>query len=721
MAEWWETEEFEVQEAAPAAAPEAPAAEWWEESGPPPAPPAPTPAPEPEPAERQVAPGIWSKRSLGEIIAGGAEVAGTLLSSAVAEPVSGVAGLGAAVFGDQPGAGGDTVRAVQEAMTYQPRGEAGQEYLADAAELLQPVGEGFSAVEDTLGDTVLELTGSPEAAAIAHSAPTAVIEALGLGLLRKGSKAADAAIDAQERVKVNPGMTAAEVADEMIAPEDLSYQQLTEKLKSGELKDVAKQVRPDREVMEAADTLGVDLNPGHYSTNEAFIRTEQAIKSQPDSTLAAREAEAIKVLGERADELIEKTGGDLDRTLLDDSVRAEMDGTITALGDQAEQVYSKVREKIPVGAKSQGNASQALVGTRLRELGGDVSGLTPPERALHDLFSKKYPPTFGRLDALRQEIAEGYKRKGVFADASTGSLDQVYKAVNLDQQAMANDFGAGKLLKAGRKLVSTRKGLEGNATKLLGKELEKSITSKLTQAAGSLTKGDVQKFKHLMEALPESQRPRAAATMLNDLFMSGARTRGGSIGQGFANAYSALERNAGAKRELFKYLPEDTQRRFDAIGKVSQGLYRAKALENTSRTARDVLRALAEMTLPDKLMAGAGKVGRTGPLRYVPGLGAAAEAAEVMAKRQKNRAKKADELMSSAAFDKSMRLAMEDRVREANMMLNRSAAWKAYKKTLGEATLQQLTAMGPIAWLTQQDDPERQQRAGNVPEPAIVP
>ena len=60
---------------------------------------------------------------------------------------------------------------------------------------------------------------------------------------------------------------------------------------------------------------------------------------------------------------------------------------------------------------------------------------------------------------------------------------------------------------------------------------------------------------------------------------------------------------------------------------------------------------------------------------------------------------------------------MEGRTKEAETMLKRSPAWRKWRGTLGEGTLAQLTAMGPIAWLTQQDRPPDPQQQQQQPPP----
>ena len=111
------------------------------------------------------------------------EPLGTLISGAIAEPVAGLAGLARAAFAPSPEAavqrGAETIAATREALTFQPKTEAGQEALRTVGGVLAPVGEALRAAETFLGDETFEATGSPALAAAAATIPTAVIEAIG--------------------------------------------------------------------------------------------------------------------------------------------------------------------------------------------------------------------------------------------------------------------------------------------------------------------------------------------------------------------------------------------------------------------------------------------------------------------------------------------------------------------------------------------------------------
>ena len=124
--------------------------------------------------------------SLGEDLLGGLEVAGTVLSSAIAEPVAGISGLVSSLFGGAE-SGADTVGLVRKALTFEPRTDEGKAQLKAVGEFVAPAGEAIGKAESFLGESVLNATGSPAIAAIAHSLPTAVLEAFGVKGL-KGSR-----------------------------------------------------------------------------------------------------------------------------------------------------------------------------------------------------------------------------------------------------------------------------------------------------------------------------------------------------------------------------------------------------------------------------------------------------------------------------------------------------------------------------------------------------
>lgn len=114
------------------------------------------------------------------------ESAATMITGAIAEPIAGLAGIAAQVM---PGGktGGDMVEATRNALTYIPRSKRSQEALGSMADALSPVTDAIEGVEKASGDFGYDLAG-PIGGAIGTTAPTAAIEALGLGAMRRGAQ-----------------------------------------------------------------------------------------------------------------------------------------------------------------------------------------------------------------------------------------------------------------------------------------------------------------------------------------------------------------------------------------------------------------------------------------------------------------------------------------------------------------------------------------------------
>jgi len=135
---------------------------------------------------------VAQEPSFGQQVQGGLEAAAALGSSIVAEPLAGLAGLGAAINPfNEAGAGGRRVKEVREALTFEPTLPGAKAALSSVGEAIQPAAEFIQQREKNLGDFTLEATGSPALAAIATTLPTALGELLGVASLRGGARAAD--------------------------------------------------------------------------------------------------------------------------------------------------------------------------------------------------------------------------------------------------------------------------------------------------------------------------------------------------------------------------------------------------------------------------------------------------------------------------------------------------------------------------------------------------
>jgi hypothetical protein len=636
------------------------------------------------------------------------EAAAQLVSGAIAEPVAGLVGLASTIVPGAPPAG-DVVRNVRRSMTYQPRSPEGQQMLPNAVQRVagaipEPIKAGGAAV----GDWYKQLEGyvadtyGPAAGAALATLPTALLEAIPAGLAIK--KTRDAATPAPAQFAPQPAaQQAAPTPPEAPIPTQQEYQQIASDLRAGNTSRVVPQVQPDDQILKDAEALGISLNPSHYSTNRAYIDMEQALKSRPGSQLARVEEKAIIDLGNRADDLIESLAGSADKSALDMQLFDDFNETIGGLENQSNQLYTKVNETIPRATRITPNTAKAYIDTQIADFGGDKSLLSAAEKEIWRVIGGDTPPTYAAVDRLRRDVGAALNKKsGPFKDAEEGQLKKLYSVLSEDQMNAADAFGMGDILRDANALIVQRKKIEESAVSLFGREAQSSIVPKLRQAAGSLTQGDISKLSKVMASVPEPYRQQVAATLLNDLFASGAR-RSAPIGQGFVNAFQGLNRNAGAKKELFKYLPEGSEERFNAIGRVATGIYRAKQLENTSKSARDIISAMDDGGMFGK-MYGIGKQlaaaeGVSSAIGF-PGAGAVGVlVGNIVSKGATPATKAADELLTSPAFKEAViEAAVGNGAKQAKLV--NTPEYNAWLATQNPSIRKEIAAMGFVPWLT---------------------
>lgn len=658
-----------------------------------------------------------------ETLKGEAELAGTIVSGAILEPLAGAAGIVQSLnpFAD-PGAGARAIQTVRN-LSFKP-GEAGLQVAKSIGEIaLQITPDTVKEFAGFVGNKFSEFQEAtfqrygPIAGTAVAIAPTAILEVIpGFFALKKArnlrTTIADEVIEQADDLARNAGEISLKTE---IAPEGKSYQNIANDIQKEKTKNLIDQIRPDAEILESAKNLGVDLNPSHYSTNRAFIEMEQGLKSKPGSTLSTIEEQAILDTGRAADDLIVELGGQTDKSLLDARIKENIDKNIKDLSNQSEKAYGAVNKAVPRPTKANIGTSKSYMENRLEELGGNLNLLTGAEKQLLRLTKAKGKavPTYGAIDQLRRNVGDAIgKKSGPFKDDDRQILDQLYGVLSDDQQGMADVFGVGSQYAQGRKLVFTQKELQKQAIQLFGRDIEGSILPQLGQVATSIvTKGDVSKLKKLMKALPPEFRQEAAATLLNDFFAFGSRAEV-PLGQGVIRSFEALNRNVTAKNELFKHLPKGARKRFDDIGRVATGIFKAKALENKSRTANAILAALDDGSLIQRIIGTkAGKVALEAPGAMV-GLPFGASTvigffADFVSNIKGPASKAADSFLTSPAFKKSLEAAALGRDKAAEAV-KQTKVFKNWLKNQTPDIKTEIAAIGFVPWLTQQRTIEEQ-------------
>ena len=285
--------------------------------------------------------------TIGENIIGGLEAGATIASGAIAEPISGIMGAYEAFKGGDPSA---LIPFMQKELTYEPRTESGKQQIQAVGEFLQPVGEAFKSAEEGLGNAVFDATGNAELATIAHTLPTAALEALGIaGFI--GKKTPSMSVDeiARQKSFVSQGFEPKEFDSKKVFTDSAKKQQLDEVLASGNQERLAAMIDSDPDFFKALDELGAKEKglPSASSKNRQYQETEQALKKMPGSDLSKREFDQVSELQKISDDLITEFGGMTDKSELSMSLANDVDRVIDNLNLTTEAAYKSIGENIP--------------------------------------------------------------------------------------------------------------------------------------------------------------------------------------------------------------------------------------------------------------------------------------------------------------------------------------------------------------------------------------
>lgn len=649
------------------------------------------------------------------------EVALAMGTGAIAEPVAGSVGLATAPFqGLQQGV--QNIEATRQALTYQPRSEFGQRAVAGIGQLMQPIAQPLQAASQYLGERGFQ-TGGPALGTVGETLIPAAMEIIpGISAMKtiraRGMPEPSTQVPLSEafpssrtapEVAQQPEVKAESVGPELAQPTRESVEQVDVGLRGarrGKPEELAAQVRPDVQIMKDAEALGISLNPAHYSTNRAYIDMENSLKSRLGTELASSEERAIRDLGIQADRLIQDFGGYTDRDLLNSTVRSNFSSTIKDLKAKSDFLYDNVVDaRIPAEVRVIPENAMGYLEQQKTKLGGDIRLLNRAEKDLARLLKdQNQPPTYFALDRVRKDVGRALGNEdSPYSSVGKAELAAVYDVLSRDQADVAQAFGVGNDLRDAQQLVRQRKALEEASIEILGRELRDSILPKLTMSATALTRGDTTKLSNLMNALPQELRQQAAATLLGDLFVSGGR-RANDMSAGFVSVFRALDRNKSAKDLLFSHLPNEARNRFDMIGRVATGIYRAKGLENVSRSARDVIAALESGGLIER-MYGIGKRAAAAEgvstAAGIPGVGAAVTVANAIAEKATPAVEAADALLASRQFQRAVQSHAAGASNQAESALKNSPQYERWLRAQNATIRAEIAAIGFIPWLLQ--------------------
>jgi hypothetical protein len=414
----------------------------------------------------------------------------------------------------------------------------------------------------------------------------------------------------------------------------------------------------------------------------------------------AQESAAIAKTQAMANDLVRSLrGGDLDITGFDIDLGQRLTNTIDDLSKAENKAYGAIRQTVGPSRPIDFTKAQGYINSRLADLGGDATGLSKPERALYKLVKNTQkaedaiPVTYERLDTLRKDIGEGYKRVGRFKDEASADLDKVYGLLSdIQKDAIgAVDDALLNAYEGANKMTQQRKGLQGAMTRLFGKDAESgALAPKIQSASTALVKGDIKKYNQLLKDVPKDLHPDLNALILDKVLGFGSRTADG-LGEGFAKGFKLLNKNKAAKSRLYSQLPKGVGKKIDDIGRVWSGLIESKALENNSKTARDLFAAMDNEGALRKLFNFTVEEGAPPGTRGI--------ASKIVRAKGKSSVEKAEKLITSPEFVRSVKARAMNKG-NAESVLSNSKVYKEWFDLLDSATQKAISDSGFFNWFT---------------------
>ena len=414
---------------------------------------------------------------------------------------------------------------------------------------------------------------------------------------------------------------------------------------------LAEMAAPDEKVLEAARRLGIDdfLQPDHYTTDQGFRELAQIAKSVKPSKVGAAEREGLIKVGQRAFDLIEELGGDVDLSRLNQQIRTRMTTTLDDLAPIENTQWGNLRAG--VGEANRFNPAKILehIEQRIIKVGGAVEDLSSLEQYVYKKLKPREnfgkiggsserillsidDPTFTLIDDVRRTVGAASKSRGELgATADTGMAKLLYGLLDADVKDIALATGQRELYDMAKATTRQIVGLESDVISLFGKQVANSLVPDLTKSMGGLVKGDADTFIRLINNVPEEMRESVVASGLQGAF--GRATLNGALNfNSYARWYDGLLRNRVAMNTMFKYLPNGARKQLSDLYRVAKAVNLSTV--EAVRTGRPIQNALEGDTLLGKFYSVGKRAAIAVPLEIAAtpmGLGGSGIAAGVAA------------------------------------------------------------------------------------------
>jgi len=644
---------------------------------------------------------------------------------------SAAAGLGGGLTyaASVPFVGNDAAQAmksgVEQAFTYQPRGQEGQANVQAIAETLAPVGQALQDYQTQRGEETFARTGDASRATSEYMFPQVLIEAVGL----LGGSGLTKALKLKSSGAKAKGEEFLRGADE-----ELKIKEATEVIKKANPKDIAALIDADPKVLNAIDMLEIDADApaAFYSRNPQYQAIEMGLASVDASELNLQQRAFLAEVAQKADSIISEYGGTKEKTAFSREIKDNMLKTADDTYQAESEIYKTIKQTLPEETGVNASNTLAYLERRATELGG-IDKLSPAMRGLYNDLKPKQKkvgetfdyatgrkiaeyeetnPTFGLVNDRREQIGQQLGRKGdtPFKESKIGDLKGLYAAMKQDQSDIivsSNDPRLLELQKAADIYTKQRKTIEADLKELIGKDLDNEIMIVVDAAVKGLpTKGSAQLISTINK-IPKEYRQKAVLSAMNQAFAGTAASKQ-MLGEAqFAKYWGAINRDPELKKALFDNLPPESIEAIDNLGTLTTAIYKANQYNINSGKIIEFMndRGGSIQRLSDRIIPSA-----AGFAASQSGGGAIAGAAvKTLLENSTTQAKAANTMLADQTFKRIIEQGVKDgvslgkptspRTKRMEKEFAKSKKYQAWAETLEKADKDKIVAVGLVNYL----------------------
>jgi hypothetical protein len=312
-------------------------------------------------------------------------------------------------------------------------------------------------------------------------------------------------------------------------------------------------------------------------------------------------------------------------------------------------------------------AVKEVLKKKLARVGGDVGSLSPGEKRLLDLSSRKV--TYGQIDDEKRKIQEAlrsvFASQGDYGSSEKFSLGALEAALRNDQLAAAEAIGGPDVrrkLKTAHLLVAQQKAVEKRAQEAFGVQRNGEISPLIKRALVDGAKDSVKAFRQMLKLVPKENQKEAIASAISAV----TRTADGSFDFAKYRAmYEGWRRNPEVYAGMVQALGPDADKFLQSAFVLSKRITDARGRKVPTGQSLQQLGMARPQRLVDKVMESVlGRVAvsvagaaASGPAGAVAG----PVVADMIAKSRPDMVKAASDLLRMEEFQ---RLAIESAGKE---------------------------------------------------------